>query len=80
MEKASSLGPLWLLQMSAKSMQISFLLFHAQNDLNVVSSGNLNTQKDHEDEVFLQNNILFSVAQCTKFSKYVTIQMIACAL
>ena len=49
MEKASSLGPLWLLQMSAKSMQISFLLFHAQNDLNVVSSGNLNTQKDHED-------------------------------
>ena len=40
-------------------MQMSFLLFCAPKiDLNDVTSGNLNGHKDHEDEVFLPNNIL----------------------
>ena len=57
-EKALSLVSFWLLKSpelrSFKSMEMSSLLFCAQNDLNdVSSSGNLNSQKDHEDEVFL---------------------------
>ena len=56
-EKALSLVSFWLLKSpelrSFKSMEMSSLLFCAQNDLNDVSSFNLNSQKDHEDEVFL---------------------------
>ena len=44
------------------------------------SSGNLNSKKDHEDEVFLQKNILQFVLKCTKFYKYVKTQVTACEL
>ena len=52
---------------------MSLLLFCAPKiDLNDVTSGNLNSHKDHDDEVFLQNNILLHfVLKCTKFSNYV---------
>ena len=58
-EKASSLASFWLFKLpeltSFKSMQMSFLFFALcqKNDLNDVSSCNLNTKKDHENKVFL---------------------------
>ena len=37
--------------------------------LHDVSFGKQNTQKDHEKEVFLKNNISYFVLKCTKFYK-----------
>ena len=36
-----------------------------------VDFGNFNMQKDHEDEVFLQENILRLVLKCTEYCTYV---------
>ena len=40
----------------------------------------LTAKKDHEDEVFLYENILNFVSKCTKHHKYVESQMAACAV
>ena len=59
---------------------MAFYCFVPQNDLNDVCSGNLNSQKDLKDQVFLRNNILHFVLECTKFYMYVKTQMTAFAL
>ena len=64
---------------SLKAMQISFVPSY-KNDLNDVSSGIFNSKKDHEDETFLQENILHFVSKCTKYHKYAESQMARCAL
>ena len=63
------------------------VLFVARNKRNLiciasndVSSDIFNSQKDHEDEVFLYENILHFVLKCTKHHKYAESQMAACAL
>ena len=75
MEKASSLEAFWLFKSpewtSFKSMQMSFLLFRVPEIYsNDVSSGNLNSQKDHEDHS-KEQYILHFVLKCTKHFKYV---------
>ncbi len=44
--------------------EISFVSSY-KNDLNNVSSGIFNSKKDHEDETFLQENILHFVSKCS---------------
>ena len=58
--------------------EISFVSSY-KNDLNDVSSSNFNSQKDQEDEVFLQENMLHFVSKCTKHRRYVESEMAACA-
>ncbi len=38
------------------------------------------SQKDHEDEFFLNDNILHFVLECTEYHKYVKSPIVACAL
>ncbi len=40
----------------------------------------INSQKVHDDKVFLYENMLHFVLKCTKHHKYAESQMAACAL
>jgi hypothetical protein len=48
--------------------------------LNDVSSGNFNSQKDREDDVFHKENILHFILKCTGYYKYVKFKIAVCAL
>ena len=48
-------------------------------NLNDIRSGNLKCKKNHEVEVFLLNNILYSLLKCIKFYRYIKSQVSACA-
>ena len=47
---------------------------------NYLNDGNLNSQEDHEDEVFIKNNTLYFVLKRKKIYKYVKTQKITCAI
>ncbi len=45
----------------------------------ITTSSKFNSQKDHEDQVFLYENILHFVLKCTEYHKYVRFLIAACA-
>ena len=67
---------------SNQEMLKSFLLFLAgKKAVLEVTFGNFHSQKDHENEVFLSENILHFVSKCTKHHNYVKTPIVTvCAL